>query len=60
MRTITVRLPEELIECIDICSLRSGKNRSEIIRDALNNYVNHDDENRDKKRKPRKVCLIPK
>ncbi|MGC8975198.1 MAG: ribbon-helix-helix domain-containing protein [Thermoprotei archaeon] len=40
MKTITVRLPKELIECIDICSLRTGKNRSEIIRDALTYYMN--------------------
>ncbi|GEM_PF-896238 len=57
MRTVTVRLPEELIECIDICSLRNGKSRSEIIRDALNHYMSREHENKKRKLRLRKVCL---
>ncbi|MEM0025123.1 MAG: ribbon-helix-helix domain-containing protein [Zestosphaera sp.] len=57
MKTVTVRLPEELIECIDIYSLRSGKNRSEIIRDALNHYINPNNKNKSRRSRPRKVCL---
>ncbi|MEO3993172.1 MAG: ribbon-helix-helix domain-containing protein [Desulfurococcaceae archaeon TW002] len=56
MRTIAVRLPKELIECIDIYSLVSGKNRSEIIREALNHYINPNNKNKYKRPKPRKIC----
>lgn len=39
MKTISVRLPEELIECLNTCSFRSGRNRSDVIRDALKTYL---------------------
>ncbi len=57
MRTVTVRLPEELIECLDICSFKNGKSRSEIIRDALNHYMSRELENKKRKPRVRKVCL---
>ncbi|MEM2020931.1 MAG: ribbon-helix-helix protein, CopG family [Zestosphaera sp.] len=41
MRIISVKFPEELIEMLDTYAFRSGKSRSDVIRDALKTYLDN-------------------
>ncbi len=41
MRIISVKFPEELIEMLDAYAFRSGKNRSDVIREALKTYLDN-------------------
>jgi len=37
--TITIRLEEDLSEMLDEVSRRTGRNRSEVVRDSLRRYL---------------------
>jgi Arc/MetJ-type ribon-helix-helix transcriptional regulator len=42
MKTVSVRLPEDLYAKIDLLSKQRGASKSEVIRDALKAYFSHE------------------
>jgi len=39
LRKIVVSMPVRLLEELDVCAKQSGRNRSEVVRDAMKSYL---------------------
>ncbi len=39
LRKIVVSMPAGLLEELDVCARQSGRNRSEVVREAMRSYL---------------------
>jgi len=39
VRIVTFKLPDKLLEDLDLQALKEGRPRSEVLRDAIKNYL---------------------